>query len=554
MKNLPSIFLMFLTYSLFAQAQIDSTNILTFYFSGNKYEIIKEGYSWVNAAKIADERGGILAEINSQTEQDTIFYYLNQAEIDITKTVAADGGNASYIWIGGNDLNEEGNWLWDGNYDGVGKQFWEGTTTGNIVGDLYNNWGNEPDNFGNQDALGLAITNWPRGSAGQWNDVRNYNSLYSVIEYDNSTFKAGSAEYLYQNNLLLFNLVFEFPVDSIQIIVDNYVHETFKNINSGNSELESYYSSDSTKIINLHLIAYTDSHISYSNPFKFETYSFSNPINSYSTDFEATPTNDFMSENFIIVLSAGFRNMAIHSPHNYENNVDYNITLTKPIIVDPTNSIISYSDVAIIEPGENGSVFGQDEFNDYVIVEGLKNQGTWKELNTGYDANQFPDWLTAWSATTLYRKLYKKQEIDLTSTFSVGDTVLIRFRLHADDSTNGWGWVIDSLQVQDIQLGNNDKEIELLEFNLKQNYPNPFNPSTIIEYNIPQNTKNNSMQYTTLKVFDVLGREVATMVNSYQAPGNYKITFNAEHLSSGIYYYSLSYDGFVSSKKMLLLR
>ena len=64
-------------------------------------------------------------------------------------------------------------------------QFWLGTKSGSSVDGLYNNWGNEPDNYGSgQDALGLALTYWPYGLAGQWNDISQSNSLYFVVELE----------------------------------------------------------------------------------------------------------------------------------------------------------------------------------------------------------------------------------------------------------------------------------------------------------------------------------------------------------------------------------
>tara|TARA_R110002050_G_scaffold300722_2_gene471962 strand:- start:109111 stop:109944 length:834 start_codon:yes stop_codon:yes gene_type:complete len=174
-------------YVAHSQCVTDSNNIYAFTYNGDNYEIIKENLNWVDAANCALTRGGFLAEINSQQEQDSIFYYVNRAGISASSTVAPDGGGASYLWIGGNDLATEGKWVWDGNNDAHSVQFWQGTKTGNAVGGLYNNWGNEPDDFGGQDALGLAFTDWPLGVAGQWNDVNHTNTLFYLIEYNTTT-------------------------------------------------------------------------------------------------------------------------------------------------------------------------------------------------------------------------------------------------------------------------------------------------------------------------------------------------------------------------------
>jgi len=166
-----------------AQCVSNPANIYSFRYDGNLYEIVKENKTWQDAATCAVTRGGKLAEINSQQEQDSVFYFVNQAGIAAANTVAPDGGGASYVWLGGTDRQNEGAWYWDGYNMGSFLQFWQGTANGSAVNGQYSNWGNEPDNWNNQDGLGLAITNWPLGVAGQWNDVMESNTLYYIIEY-----------------------------------------------------------------------------------------------------------------------------------------------------------------------------------------------------------------------------------------------------------------------------------------------------------------------------------------------------------------------------------
>ena len=86
------------------------------------------------------------------------------------------------------------------------------------------------------------------------------------------------------------------------------------------------------------------------------------------------------------------------------------------------------------------------------------------------------------------------------------------------------------------------------EFALNQNYPNPFNPSTTISYEIPVSGK------VVLNVYNTLGVQVASLVNENKAAGNYTVHFNANSLSSGIYFYKLTVDNFVATKKMILLK
>jgi hypothetical protein len=87
-----------------------------------------------------------------------------------------------------------------------------------------------------------------------------------------------------------------------------------------------------------------------------------------------------------------------------------------------------------------------------------------------------------------------------------------------------------------------------ITFTLYQNYPNPFNPSTKISW------QSSVSSWQTLKVYDVLGNEIATLVDEYKPAGNYEVDFNAIALSSGVYFYKLQAGSFAETKKMILLR
>jgi len=85
-------------------------------------------------------------------------------------------------------------------------------------------------------------------------------------------------------------------------------------------------------------------------------------------------------------------------------------------------------------------------------------------------------------------------------------------------------------------------------FYLFQNYPQPFNPATTIKYQIPE------LSFVTIKVFDLLGNEIETLVNEKRQPGIYEVNFNADGLASGVYIYKLTSGNFTSSKKLILLK
>ena len=85
-------------------------------------------------------------------------------------------------------------------------------------------------------------------------------------------------------------------------------------------------------------------------------------------------------------------------------------------------------------------------------------------------------------------------------------------------------------------------------FQLFQNYPNPFNPTTTIKYQIPEHN------FVSIKVFDILGKEIETLVNEEKSKGTYEISWNADYLPSGIYFYQLKSGKYIETKKMLLLK
>ncbi|HKJ80801.1 MAG TPA: T9SS type A sorting domain-containing protein [Ignavibacteriaceae bacterium] len=123
-----------------------------------------------------------------------------------------------------------------------------------------------------------------------------------------------------------------------------------------------------------------------------------------------------------------------------------------------------------------------------------------------------------------------------------------------DISTNGEVYWSVELTINFPTVGIKENVVGVpTKFNLEQNYPNPFNPSTKIKYSIPfvETHRDASVQ---LKIYDVLGREVTTIVNETKAPGKYEIEFNASSLSSGVYFYQLKAGKYIQTKKMMLIK
>ncbi|MCX8079797.1 MAG: T9SS type A sorting domain-containing protein [Bacteroidia bacterium] len=213
--------------------------------NNKSYEIIKVNMTWTAAAACAVQRGGKLAEVMSKQENDSLFHYAkNKAGINTASTTAPDGGSASYIWIGGNDIQTEGKWIWDGDGNLSGIQFWQGNyLSGNPVNGLFNAWGSvnggEPDDAGNQDGLGLALTSWPYGNAGEWNDISTNNSLYFIVELSgttglNKSVKSYSKYPVHlENNNIIINQASDIKFVEIYGIDGKLIYHTENELNQG---------------------------------------------------------------------------------------------------------------------------------------------------------------------------------------------------------------------------------------------------------------------------------------------------------------------------------
>jgi hypothetical protein len=116
-------------------------------------------------------------------------------------------------------------------------------------------------------------------------------------------------------------------------------------------------------------------------------------------------------------------------------------------------------------------------------------------------------------------------------------------------SSNEYGFSVSQIQSV-FTLSIKDSIVIPSEYELKQNYPNPFNPNTVIEFNLHIGSN------VSLKIFDATGKEVITLLNEFRELGNHKLNFEASkyNLSSGVYFYTLSANGFTQTKSMMLLK
>lgn len=194
-------------------------------------------------------------------------------------------------------------------------------------------------------------------------------------------------------------------------------------------------------------------------------------------------------------------------------------------------------------------------------------------------SNKMFEWKAGYGKDTSYFKWMNVGEIDTSYNAGNDGSVIISshyFRTIAPggvdslwiavavgDSIEDFNSNIDSAALRIPGILNNIKETNLLsnDYQLFQNYPNPFNPVTTIKYSIPTNAKGEMSNHQPsagagikLVVYDMLGREVAVLINEEKPPGNYEVQWNASGFSSGIYFYRLKTGGYTEIRKMLLLK
>lgn len=144
--------------------------------------------------------------------------------------------------------------------------------------------------------------------------------------------------------------------------------------------------------------------------------------------------------------------------------------------------------------------------------------------------------------------IWTKRETNITNSYLEA--------VSFSNSSDGWAvgergvilkWYGGTLPDIPVSVEDNKNNIPL-EFRLEQNFPNPFNPSTTIEYSIPKQS------HVSIKVYDLLGREITTILNEAKPAGNYSVNFDGSGLSSGVYFYKLTAGGFNQTKKLILAK
>ena len=280
-----------------------------------------------------------------------------------------------------------------------------------------------------------------------------------------------------------------------------------------------------------------------------EVYPLSTPVYEYASPLDSGA--DFALTGFSVTQPESFSDPALHTTHPYLNDQELVALLTVPVKVSAQTTLI-FDEVALVEPGDPGSEFGDYEFWDYVTVEGSRDGLTWLPLADPWDARADAEWLSAYSTGQPgSAELFRTRSVDVNETFSQSDMILLRFRLWADGAGTSWGWAIDNIEI--VSQGISEAADTPRAVSLARNYPNPFNPMTTISFSLPARGP------VRLQVFDVRGRLVRTLLDEIRPEGEQQVTWDGcdDHekpAAAGVYLYRLTAGSAVLQEKMTIVK
>ncbi len=322
--------------------------------------------------------------------------------------------------------------------------------------------------------------------------------------------------------------------DSTEIFVNDSILETLKPTPAGEVLLEfPEFGHDGT--VNLKMRAYKDGQSVNTHDVRVETYVVNAPAPSFKTDFNALDNSAFYGDGFRVARPTGFSDGALHSDHPYRDQNNHLYFLRTPVIVREEESIFSYEDIAIVEPSGPDAVFGDNDFWDYVIVEATRDGLHWTPLMDGYDASFDEEWESAFNFDEdPTDSMFVTHRVNIKDKFEVGDTLLFRFRLFADQSLNGYGWVVDNLAIQSeftpLNTASNPSPPDFKVF------PNPIGDRVIRGYVYSANTKS-----VDFELRDLTGRLMETGTLELPQSGGNDFEINVErHLQRGVYLLTLA--------------
>ena len=279
---------------------------------------------------------------------------------------------------------------------------------------------------------------------------------------------------------------------------------------------------------------------------KLKTYSFS-----------SSPNNNFIILDYTLInnnslpisnLYAGlFFDWDMIDGSGLGDRTEWDNTLKYGFVRNTTGGPTNYNGLALLSGNNYGFYAIKNDGGDggFQIYDGFDDAEKWQAISGGVSKS------TAGPGDV--------SNVTSAGPFNInaGDSIRLAFAILAADNKTALDAAVNQARIkyQEIVLDVEDNSTLPGYFSLEQNYPNPFNPTTKIKFSIPRSTEYHSVQQNvTLKVYDVLGNEIAVLVDEYKPAGMYEVEFDASSLSSGVYMYQLRAGSFTQTRKMILMR
>jgi hypothetical protein len=262
----------------------------------------------------------------------------------------------------------------------------------------------------------------------------------------------------------------------------------------------------------------------------------------------------FYEQGLVITQPSGFTSKAIHSPHPYEegdpypnDEITYSIMLKTPVIIKDEDALMRFDEIVIVEKGEPGTSFGDNQFWDYVIVEASIDSGkTWHAFEDGYDCKISTTFTNAYNdESDGTESMYESNTINLLANPNIkgGDEALIRFRLWSDQGANGWGWAIDNLEIQGEVTSIKQQTTHYENVDV---YPSPSNGKFEIKLSAPE-----TISEFNIVIYNLMG-EVIYKLSKKPSTKLIKQSVDISGKPNGVYLLKINYNNQVITKKIIL--
>ncbi len=393
--------------------------------------------------------------------------------------------------------------------------------------------------------VGVETMNWSVEWSSSWLSISNTSGSVSPGGADTLLLEFSAAgltqdQYYYDTLIIRSND----PVDSVVFVpVEIHVGTAAADVEVSTDSLWVGINSEDTVDVGVYLANYGS---------KTVTWYAESPDKSW---MEVTSSSDTLGGNQMDTVLMSFNSSGL-SAGDYSNvlNVFVDDTTNPFKVVKVVMNVGSYPKIALDK--------------DSLIFEIPPGGVQTLQVNIENPGNEDLEWEVH---TTFYSKWIKVSPNNGITPPGMSSFINVNVSANDLDSSNSDGVImvqsndpnVDEARVQVLAIikdptGITDGNKLPDKFELSQNYPNPFNPTTTIKYSIPTSSplaKGRTEEgFVTLKIYDVLGREVATLVNEAKSPGYYSVNFNAVNLPSGLYFYKLTAGGFSQTKKMILMK